>query len=602
MELAEKAVVVSRGQPGNVATKGGPKRRHSSLFRQISTICESGGHSRAYADLDVSDLVNLQDIQEAPLELPKGFKEPQSPIRELASTWSPQQEQQRAVSQQERANSKASDHRGSPFFHSAMGRMQDTGSGPAAVMKLFSRKKLFLSKKPMGSEVYAQDEMSDVEAIDWLTRAPAGCPTRQDVRKEREKVKTWMSSPKNKRSPRSWAAAPQLFQEAVPGSDYRPSSRCCSSSSQVGSPRSAKDKGKCLVKMNTKEIKVIDEDPVVALFEAERLAKAKTRRGAVASAVSAVGRLTSKRGSQGAERWAKVKMMMIDKKKEEKKAAAAEKGEPEKILPKSWEVLLTAVAPPKEDKRTALTNAKRNACEVVRRFWWGAVGNEHARTAQEANEALYVTKATPEQVDRTWRMWKRLDIMKTGQVDSTAFLRVGHLSKGGDSRPAERAVRVLLEKKTHCTLDEVIRVLWPCAGLSDLEAVQRQLDELREGTREAETPAPPILAPAELEGLIGNFHHIRKEGLGDSRTRNAEVLSLDQIVHAGLLSADDGEKYFKRYGKTPSDLINCTEFCEMFCPDGFRATSNSCTATDEDGNRLASTNGVWKSVSESTMS
>lgn len=576
VEIAEKAVSICRGQPSNGKDRHKGNRRHSSLFKQISNIVQEGRHSHriSSADFDVSTLCDVRNASESPPQSPRG---------------SPTPVKARPKSQQGnryRATSKAS----SPpnrLVQSSLGRMQTVSTDDA----LPSRKNLFSPKKNIGIELYVQDEMSDVEAIAWLTRAPSGCLTRETVRSERDKVKRKMNSPQSKSPQRNWADAPQVFKEGTPGSDYQPSSHTYSSTSRarVRSPKESTKK--YLVKMETKDISIIDEDPVP-----EVLAQGKVRRGAVAlQAVAAFSPFIKKNALGIDSRWGKVKAQLIDKKKEEKRA---EEGVP-KMSP-NWDGLLTALIPPKPKKSVALTNAKRHACEVVRRFFWGAVGNEQAKTVDEGLKVLQNSSATLDQVDRLWRMWKRLDITRAGQVDSTAFLRVAHSSKGGDVRPAERAIRVLLDKKPYCTIDDVIRSIWPCALPPDLELVQKQLDELREGTREAETPAPPLLKAEELEGLIKNFNFLKENRDEEEFLDSAEldVLGIRELIAAGFLHQDDAERYFKKYGKSVNDPINCEDFCEMFCPDGFRATASSRIATDEDGNRLALSNGVWRSISE----
>eukprot|EP00746_Dinoflagellata_sp_MGD_P067789 gnl/MRDRNA2_/MRDRNA2_27990_c0_seq1.p1 gnl/MRDRNA2_/MRDRNA2_27990_c0~~gnl/MRDRNA2_/MRDRNA2_27990_c0_seq1.p1 ORF type:complete len:589 (-),score=115.20 gnl/MRDRNA2_/MRDRNA2_27990_c0_seq1:92-1858(-) len=574
VELAEKCVSLVKGQPSNDGGKG--RRRHSSLFKSISNIVCEGRHSRQFADLEVVDLCQEQEGLQGTLEEESPPASP-SPARAKSQ----QGHRYRAVS---RASSRAKDR----VTHSAFGRMETVWPED----ELPTRKKLFSPRKQVGMEVYAQDEMSDVEAIAWLTRAPSGCPTRQAIRSERDKVRKRMKSPTSKVQPRKWADASLVFKEAIPGSDYSPSragsssSRsCCASPTNLSKKQMEK---KCLVKMETKEISVIDEDPVLSLFESENLAKVKVRRGAVA--LSAVSGFTNKRTGLDS-RWGKVKQVMIEKKKEEKRA---EKGP---NVSEAWQSVLSNILPTKQKNTVALTNAKRLNCEIVRRFFWGAVGNEHSKTAHEALEVLQQCKASDDQIDRLWRVWKRLDITRVGQVDSTAFLRLAHSAKGGDSRPGERAIRVLLDKKTHCTIDDVIQAIWPCATQSELEVVQKQLEELREGTREAETPAPPVLAQEAVESLVSNFDHLLRT-YAHLDTAKQQQVGIRELVDAGLLDAEFAEMYFKRYGKGPSDTINCMDFCEMFCPDGFRATANSRTATDEDGNRLALSNGVWRSVSE----
>jgi len=227
---------------------------------------------------------------------------------------------------------------------------------------------------------------------------------------------------------------------------------------------------------------------------------------------------------------------------------------------------------------THLTADRREACEYMRLFLFGKIGNENSRRVRDRERTFYETTGTHEQVLELYKVWKTLDTDGSGRVDFTEFrsyLQAKRKEGSSQVDTIEKAMKVLLSKKSSFVIEDMIRICWPCAAFKDITKMKAIIEEAQ--TAKA-VPAPPVLPGEELEALIENFQYYDSDGSG--------AVTIQELLDSGMLDPDTAQKNMELFDLDGSGELNVWEFCEMFCRPGFRAYAEAHTAIDDEGNRL----------------
>lgn len=292
------------------------------------------------------------------------------------------------------------------------------------------------------------------------------------------------------------------------------------------------------------------------------------------------------------------------------------------------EVMATVMTPQK------LTPVRKEACLLLRQFVFGGSCKKEGREQKRgrAKEKIFQeTCGSKEKVALLYNFWERLDDDSSGRVDHQEFRAFAERSAGefygqaagltgaasgpsygrrpsfeaspgrrrGDprdphgelraaataeeqakmvTRMCDAVVAALLSRRTTFCIEDMMRVIWPSATLADLKHMKTVCEEMAVQNSKWRVPSPRVLPQEELDELRAVFRHFDKDGSGE--------VSLDELVHNGLLDKDLAYKYFHEVDVNQDGKLDVMEFLELMCPTGARASARSEKATDEKGNRL----------------
>jgi Ca2+-binding EF-hand superfamily protein len=234
---------------------------------------------------------------------------------------------------------------------------------------------------------------------------------------------------------------------------------------------------------------------------------------------------------------------------------------------------------------------RKAACDALRLFVFGYVGNENINPDdQKARDMTYYeTGGTAEQVETLGTLWHSLDKDGSGWVDIAEFrefLQMKGLTKQ-QREWGERTVSLLLGKKSSFCIEDMMRILWPCAPLNELLAMTSIVEESK--SREQAYIPPPVVIPAEdRDALKHIFKHVDKEGKG--------VVTFQMIANAGLLDKVAVQQYIDEWDPVfhSDGTLTLEDFIAMLCPVGYRAAEDARIACDAEGNIIYLEGKMWK--------
>jgi Ca2+-binding EF-hand superfamily protein len=217
---------------------------------------------------------------------------------------------------------------------------------------------------------------------------------------------------------------------------------------------------------------------------------------------------------------------------------------------------------------------RKEASEALRGFIYGP---EHFKglDKEQRDKMLYEPHGTKSQVIALERVWNQLDEDNSGRVniqEFRAFAKTGHhLQKLSD-----KVMGPLLGKKSSFTIEDMMRIIWPCATLNDVKNMKRWIEEYHSWVKP--TKCPETIKAEELEALIHNFKFFDQDGSGQ--------VTFAELTESGLLDKDMADRYMQEWDDDGSGELNQMEFCEMFCMAGYKVHEEATSATDSDGNRV----------------
>eukprot|EP00415_Alexandrium_ostenfeldii_P001225 UN1225 len=138
--------------------------------------------------------------------------------------------------------------------------------------------------------------------------------------------------------------------------------------------------------------------------------------------------------------------------------------------------------------------------------------------------------------------------------------------------------QALSAKRSVLSIEDMMRFLWPCAGVPELKQMKAWCEELVLSNARWRVPTPKVCPPSQVEELKAIFRYFDKDNHG--------AISTEDLVRAGLMDRDTARKCFNAVDGDGSGELVLAEFCEIMCPTGFRANSRAETATTKDGERV----------------
>jgi len=268
-----------------------------------------------------------------------------------------------------------------------------------------------------------------------------------------------------------------------------------------------------------------------------------------------------------------------------------------------------------------MSQLRREAAQSLRMFVFGNIGTEgkKALTAKDCDRIIREKVGTKHQVHCVHSLWDKLDDDASGFVDmsefkafvDTAMKRIGDLKnelarsaldgvkpnlscshgfsleyfQSGTTeenakfaaKMCDRLQQALLGKKETFVLEDLLRIVWPCSTNADLKVMRAWC---RENAISAwRSPTPRKLAKDELEALSAVFRFFDNDSSGS--------VTIEELILSGLMDKETATRYMAEVDGPDGDgELNMMEFCELFCPTGFRAHSRAEKGTDETGQRL----------------
>lgn len=263
----------------------------------------------------------------------------------------------------------------------------------------------------------------------------------------------------------------------------------------------------------------------------------------------------------------------------------------------------------KPKARKPLSEAWKEGCRLMRQFIFGAVGNEHIQDDQAKDAIYYETIGSRSMVSELYKVWAKLDDDHSGRVDIGEFrsfaerhIRNRTSQPGVGKAPTmisddiarfiqklcERLEKLLLSKKSSFVIEDMMRLCWPSAAPPDLKLMRQWCHEQSLQKERSRFKAPPVMPKADYEGLTSVFHLYSSEGSG--------LLDIDELVKNGITD----EEQRQEWQKTHSGGVSLLDFCELLCPDGFRASQKSQIGSLPDGRRVVYDGrlGCWRLLDE----
>lgn len=263
-----------------------------------------------------------------------------------------------------------------------------------------------------------------------------------------------------------------------------------------------------------------------------------------------------------------------------------------------------------------LYSSRKELCELLRQLLFGSIGNEHKIGRRRREEVLYERCGTREQVAMLYSLWDRLDLENTGLVPLADFKQLmermvvesnkrqeerqrsadgkpplsspyiplwflGPLTAEDRSRFAARLcgkVQQMLNRNA-LVIEDLMRLLWPCAQLHDLETMKLWCVEAAQCSPKWRVFTPRPMAREDLESLTAVFKSYDADGSGE--------VSLEELIRGGLLDSETADAFIRAADADGSGELSLQEFWDLFCPSGARPTEASTLAFDADGTRIA---------------
>lgn len=272
----------------------------------------------------------------------------------------------------------------------------------------------------------------------------------------------------------------------------------------------------------------------------------------------------------------------------------------------AWDSVLGAMT----EKPPKISVAKREACQLLRFFIYGRVGNEDAKSRNERERIYHETIGTRDTVGVLHQVWKKLDSDNSGRADMAEFrafaeqrLKEMGLQGASDAEYAaviaalpwensgctadsgamakelcKKLTQLLLGKKSSFVIEDMMRIVWPCATIGDIKAMKIWCREFMRTAGKTRVRTPPLLPREEYDGLCAVFHIFDEDGSGK--------VGMEELVSKGVIPEDEKARYMKEWDSNGDAELEMLEFCEMMCPAGFRAHTMASIGTMSNGMRV----------------
>jgi Ca2+-binding EF-hand superfamily protein len=241
-----------------------------------------------------------------------------------------------------------------------------------------------------------------------------------------------------------------------------------------------------------------------------------------------------------------------------------------------------------EVRRSTLTSSPtvrrrgaREGCESLRMLVFGYVGNEEWKQSEKAK--VFEQKiGTKKEIRALYSFFSDLDENNTGGITIKNFHNFFTRSKE-QRLLGWKAMLYLIGETTEktATVQDFLKLLYLRADEKSIKEMMRWYDEESMSTKAV--PEPPVISVKTHQELVMNFKFIDYKRTG--------ILTPADLVNAGLLDQDMCDELMAKFDANGDGTIEEHEFVEMLCPNGYRASQDSTTAIDAEGNPLVKIEG-----------
>eukprot|EP00747_Dinoflagellata_sp_TGD_P212859 gnl/TRDRNA2_/TRDRNA2_85894_c0_seq1.p1 gnl/TRDRNA2_/TRDRNA2_85894_c0~~gnl/TRDRNA2_/TRDRNA2_85894_c0_seq1.p1 ORF type:complete len:756 (-),score=147.77 gnl/TRDRNA2_/TRDRNA2_85894_c0_seq1:199-2466(-) len=287
-----------------------------------------------------------------------------------------------------------------------------------------------------------------------------------------------------------------------------------------------------------------------------------------------------------------------------------------------WSKIVEQVGP-----KSKMSTVRKEVFQCLRLFILGAVTDN-----KKANkDKVYLEScASKEKIGVVYGFWSRMDVDHSGCVsvnefrlfaekiitecrsdnrrpsahansaqqikDGEFFKNMAFLQSGTPEENAKFVVRMCdrmqqifqAKGKGSLVVEDLLRLMWPCSSIADLQKMKTWFKafELSDGSERVKTP--PVLPKAELDALAAVFKHFDKDGSG--------TVTIEELIHSGLIDREQAYRYVSEVDQDGNGEIDSSEFCELMCPNGYRANERAVHATTDGGQRIVYDQGIscWR--------
>lgn len=255
-----------------------------------------------------------------------------------------------------------------------------------------------------------------------------------------------------------------------------------------------------------------------------------------------------------------------------------------------------------------LSQDRKEACQMLRFFVFGQVGNESAKNHKEKEQVYLESMGSREKVRMLHNLWMHLDEDGSGRVDIHEFreyalknmmdkfkeaspnvlaalpawaqVRSGTPEEGARfiHKFCEKLTQLLLGKKSSFVIEDMMKLVWPSARVFDVKAMRKMCNEFMSATCRKRVKTPPVLPASEVDGLESVFRFFDED-------RSGSVM-LEELISKGLIYSDQAAQYIAEWDKNGDGCLDLKEFCDMMCPCGYRASKESVLGSQFDGRRV----------------
>mmetsp|Transcript_1874 Transcript_1874/g.4091 ORF Transcript_1874/g.4091 Transcript_1874/m.4091 type:complete len:622 (-) Transcript_1874:5-1870(-) len=248
-----------------------------------------------------------------------------------------------------------------------------------------------------------------------------------------------------------------------------------------------------------------------------------------------------------------------------------------------------------------LPAARREACLALRTFIVDNAEDPQFVKDFTLEKNLTQTVGNDDEVEIVASVWRELDDDNSGRVSIGEFRehcdhRARELKKEASnaqemqrkpkgvltedrllnmSKLVDKLVKVLLGKKSSFSIEDFLRVIWPCASMGEVEHMKAAIKASISTTLRKQINTPPLLCQSEFDALCAVFRHVDVDGSGS--------VGIDELVQSGLLSQEQADRYIKEVDHDGNGELSMLEFCEMLCPVGYRAFDGAERVVQNDG-------------------
>jgi len=345
------------------------------------------------------------------------------------------------------------------------------------------------------------------------------------------------------------------------------------------------------------EIKCVPEDAVEAFFNAEQ--EMKQQKVAAAEAASAEKNkkhnlLTRRRSFR-----TMVRIAVQATKSNGNRAESADENRDASQLTDAvgWETAIDSIV-----SKQHINSSWKEACRLMRTFIYGCVGDEGNKSKKEADRVFQEVIGTRKMVGILYEKWTKLDHDHSGRVDLIEFrdfakqeMDARWASERGGASPkaakrtdaddeqfveklCERVEKLLLDKKSSFAIEDMMRLIWPAARVSELKQMKQWCREKAMRESRSKIKPPPLLPKEELEGLRSVFMLFDSDG--DGR------VDFEELVREGVIYEDQRDQYTREWDHNGDGSLDLYEFCEMMCPAGYRAHARARVGSLADGRKV----------------